>query len=67
METEYIIWGWPAGKSDPLDQLPLYTLAKSMPEAERIMAILADKHGCHGMTVQVLDGTLPDFAKAVLR
>jgi hypothetical protein len=65
MEPEFIIWGWQAGKSDPLDQAPLYTQAKSMPEAERVMAILAEKHGCHGMTVQILDGALPDFAGAV--
>jgi hypothetical protein len=64
-QTEYVIWGLPPGKTDELDRAPLYTLARSMEEAQKVMAILEKEHGCREMTVQVLDGTLPDFAKTV--
>ncbi len=66
MTREFIIWGWPAGRSGDLERVPLYTRAESQAEAEKVMTWLAAEHGCHGMTVQVLDGRLPDFA-ATLR
>lgn len=58
---EYVIWGLTAGKTDKLDELPLYTKAKTKQEAEKVMSILASKHGCHEMRIQVLDGSMPNF------
>jgi hypothetical protein len=62
---EYVIWGKVAGKTDPLDEVPLYTRCTSMEQCKGMMAYLAEKHGCHSMRVQVLDGTPPDFTKAI--
>ena len=62
---EYIVWGLTADKTDKLDELPLYTNAKTKQEAEKVMAILASKHGCHAMRIQVLDGSMPNFGASV--
>ena len=45
MQAEYVIWGKPKGKTDPLDDVPLYTEAESMEQAERVMTILERDHG----------------------
>ncbi|UUV43727.1 hypothetical protein RCKEEF_87 [Rhodobacter phage RcKeef] len=66
MQAEYVIWGKEKGKTDALDEVPLYTKAESMEQAERVMTILEREHGCHSMRVQVLDGTLPNFGAAVI-
>jgi hypothetical protein len=62
---EYIIWGLTSDKTDKLDELPLYTNAKTKEETEKVMAILANRYGCHAMRVQVLDGSIPDFGACV--
>jgi len=36
-----------------------------MREARKVMRILEEKHNCHAMRVQVIDGTMPDFAKTL--
>lgn len=65
-DKEYIVWGMVKGESGPLADQPLYTLAKSMKEAESVMDVLARDHGCHTMRVQVLDLTAPpDFTKVL--
>jgi len=43
----------------------LYTQATSMEHARKVMEILFNKHGCHAMRVQVIDGAIPDFAKTL--
>jgi hypothetical protein len=64
--TEYIIWGLePDAEDDPLYEKPLYTLARTPEEAERVMAILENDHGCRKLHVQTLDLSEPfDFVKA---
>jgi len=64
---EYVIWGLTADQVAELDlnEQPLYTKAKSMREARKVMRILAEKHNCHAMRVQVIDGAIPDFAKTL--
>jgi hypothetical protein len=64
---EYVIWGLTAEQVIDLDlnEQPLYTKAKSMSEARKVMRILEEKHNCHAMRVQVIDGTMPDFAKTL--
>lgn len=49
---EYVIWGIPPGKKD---EAILYTKAKSMGEAKKIIKLLTDKHGVTKARVQVLD------------
>jgi hypothetical protein len=62
---EYVIWGLTADQSDKLHEQPLYTQAKSMEQASKVMRILKEKHNCHAMRVQVIDGSIPDFAKTL--
>jgi len=65
MQNEYVIWGLTAEQTDKLHEQPLYTNATSMDQARKVMRILAEKHKCHAMRVQVIDGTIPDFAKTL--
>ena len=51
-KTEYIVWGVPPGKKD--EQI-LFTNAKSMSEAKKVIEILAQKHGCKKCRVQTID------------
>lgn len=69
MQNEYVIWGLTADQVVELDlnEQPLYTKAKSMREAHKAMRILAEKHNCHAMRVQVIDGTMPDFAATIAK
>jgi hypothetical protein len=62
---EYVIWGLTADQTDKLHEQPLYTNATSMEQARKVMRILAEKHNCHAMRIQVIDGTIPDFAKTL--
>ena len=62
---EYVIWGLTADQTDKLHEQPLYTNATSMEQARKVMRILAEKHNCHEMRVQVIDGIIPDFAKTL--
>jgi len=62
-QEEFIIWGLPPGEKY---EVPLHTKSKSKSEAEKIMKILADKHGCTKMRIQILDfKTMPNFAKTL--
>lgn len=64
METEYVVWGVPPGGDG---EQPLYTLARTMADARRVMDVLAERHGCTRLRVQVLDlNERPDFVRAVL-
>ena len=65
LQNEYVVWGLTAAQSDKLHEQPLYTQATSMEQARKVMEILSNKHGCHAMRVQVIDGTMPDFAKTL--
>lgn len=61
MAKEYVIWGVPPGE---VDEQILYTLAKSMDEANAVMKVLATKHGATAMHVQVIDLSQPvNFGK----
>tara|TARA_R100000655_G_scaffold101956_1_gene147522 strand:- start:726 stop:929 length:204 start_codon:yes stop_codon:yes gene_type:complete len=64
---EYIVWGLTANQVVDLDlnEQPLYTKAKSMDEAQKAMQILKEKHHCYAMRIQVIDGSIPDFKKAI--
>ena len=62
---EYVIWGLTADKTDKLDELPLYTKAKTKQDAEKVMSILASKYGCHTMRIQFLGGSMPYFGAAI--
>ena len=64
---EYVIWGLTANQVVDLDlnEQPLYTKATSMDEARKVMQILEEKHDCHAMRIQVIDGSIPDFTKAL--
>ena len=53
MQTEYVIWGKSA-KSNHADAI-LYTQAKDMAHATRVMEALAKDHGCYEMRVQTID------------
>ena len=64
---EYVIWGLTADQVIDLDlnEQPLYTKAKSMREARKVMRILEEKHNCHAMRIQVIDGSIQDFAATI--
>ena len=64
---EYVIWGLTADQVIDLDlnEQPLYTKAKSMREARKVMRILEEKHNCYATRVQVIDGSIPDFAATI--
>ena len=64
---EYVIWGLTADQSDKLHEQPLYTHATSMEQASKVMRILEEKHNCHAMRVQVIDGSIPDFAATIAK
>lgn len=65
METEYIVWGLTKEQNDKLQEQPLYTKAARLEQANKAMEILSKKYGCHAMRIQVIDGTLLDFAEAL--
>lgn len=67
MQAEYVVWGLTPDQSDKLDEQPLYTNATSMEQARKAMDILAHKHKCHAMRIQVIDGAIPDFASAIAK
>jgi len=58
---EYVVWGIPPG-ADPADvesglaERPLYTLAETRAEADRVAVVLERDHGCRRLRVQVIDG-----------
>ena len=55
-KREYAIWGIPKGKTE--DTL-LYTKARSMGEARRVMKTLRNTYGARAMRVQVIDLSKP--------
>lgn len=62
---EYIIWGVPPGEEH---ENVLHTKSRSAAEAQKIIKILEDKHGCKKCHVQVLDLTkAPDFSKGLAK
>jgi hypothetical protein len=64
--VEYVIWGFPPGETDRVyGRQVLNTRARSRAEADDIVTILARDHGCTDMCIQVLDGSIPDFAATV--
>lgn len=59
LAKEYVIWGIPKGKKD--EEL-LFTKAKSMGEAKKVIKVLEKKFGVTKCRVQTLDlSTKPDF------
>lgn len=63
--TAYVLWGTPAGQTDPLYEQPLTT--RPNVGACEYVAKIAAKDGWHSFRVQVLDGTVPDFARCITR
>lgn len=68
-KREWVLWGLPRGKRDPIDAQILYTQAQSEADVERVKR-LAAKDGWHSFRVQVLDLSKPfdagaAFGKAV--
>lgn len=59
---EFIIWGIPNG--DEYEQV-LYTRAESIHGAERVMAHLYKEGLATNCRIQVIDGEIPDFTKAI--
>jgi hypothetical protein len=61
---EYVIWGRPPGEEH---EQPLYTKATTRQEAEDVIPILEEEHGCTACRIHELDlSVAPDFTKAVL-
>lgn len=54
MPKEYALWGKPQGKTDGLDEMLLYSRAKSK-EALNPIIEMARKQGFHSFRIQVLD------------
>lgn len=65
MKPEILIYGLPEGETREYMETILYSLAKSVDEAERVMEILARDHGCTKMRIWAFDGSAPNFAAAV--
>lgn len=62
--TELVLWGLPKGSTDELDSTILFTRGTTMAQIEKVK-VLASADGWHSFRVQILDGSLPDFAKTV--
>lgn len=60
---EYVLWGRPADVTDALGEKVLICTADTI-VLERVRA-LATRDGFHGLRVQVLDGSRPDFTAGV--
>jgi hypothetical protein len=61
-QTEYVLWGLPAGSSDRLDEKVLYTQGKTVEQIDAIKARAA-QDGWHSFRVQTLDlSAAPDFS-----
>ena len=63
VKQEFIIWGLTKGQSDPSKEKQLHTKSADMNEANANMEMLADKHGCHTMRIQIVNGTGPTSQK----
>jgi len=62
--AEIILWGLPAGETDPIHQVILSTQCQSQADAERIKKQAA-ADGWHSFRIQVIDGSKPDFVGAI--
>lgn len=64
---EYAIWGKPPGAEDEtlLCAMPNGAPITSYDRASCIKDELESVHGCTACRIQTLDGTAPDFVKAV--
>lgn len=60
---EYTLWALPKGETDRLHECVL-TCAMSTGAVDVVKAQAA-KDGWHGFRVQVIDGSIPDFAAAL--
>jgi hypothetical protein len=65
--TEYAIWGIPPGQSEEtlLLAMPQGKPITDRAEADKLMATLQSKHGCRNCRIQTLDGSIPNFRKAI--
>lgn len=62
---EYVLWGTPAGETDALHEVVLTCTA--FQDRVRVVQELATRDGFHSFRIQVLDGSAPNFARAVSR
>lgn len=65
MQTEIIIYGLRPGETREYMEEILYSHAKSISHANKVMKILSEKHGCTKMRVWTFDGSAPDFTKTL--
>lgn len=62
---EIVVWGLPAGSTDPIDEQILSTRCKTIEDIERIKQ-LAIADGWHSIRVVYMDMTKkPDFTKGI--
>lgn len=71
MAKEFLIYGQPPAEMRDNDHgFPslLNAQARTYEEAQQVAKILEEQHGCTELEIRVfeLDGTLPDFAGAVM-
>jgi len=64
---EILIYGLPAGETREYMETILYSLAKTVDEANKVAKILEEKHGCTRTRVWVYDGSAPDFSNTINR
>ena len=63
MKKEYVIWGIPKGK---VHEDVLYTRAKTLIEAKKVMKIIEKEYGAKKCHIEILDfKTMPDFTKTL--
>ena len=62
--NELVLWALPRGQTDALHEVILSTQCRTDSDVDRIKA-LATADGFHSFRVQVIDGTVPDFARCI--
>ncbi len=63
--TDILIYGLPPGEVDEWRETILFSKAATIEEAEKIKAILEEKHGCTRCRIWQYLGEAPDFARAL--
>jgi len=61
---EIILWGLPAGETDPIHQVILATNCRNQADIAKVKKV-ASADGWHSFRIQVIDGSKPDFVGAI--
>jgi len=64
METEFLLYGLPAGESDQFKEQLLFSNGRSMNDIKKV-AILAKNQGFHSFRTATFSGGAPDFVSAL--